>query len=172
MRQHVLRPAEYSAKFCRPKMLGREKSEPHGSNVCVPLRFRRSRGNNNSRHVSRLSPCPALLGCFAATQRGTNGRMLVGNQGPGAGGRLLGVQRSGLALKRPCEQGVPMGLLSGQVKKGHSRGELDVCERAASLSMVERLAPLELERLWIQSPRNFVGSVNSNSFCYRVCGPV
>jgi len=102
--------------------LGRQTSEKAGIYVCVLLRFRRSRGNNNSRHVSRLPPCPALLGFFAATQRGTNGRMLVGNQGPGAGGRLLGVQRSGLALKRPCEQGVPMGLLSGQVKKGHSRG--------------------------------------------------
>ena len=53
--------------LCRPKILGREQSEPHGNHFCCLLGFRRSRGNKNSRHVPRWPPCPALLGIFAAT---------------------------------------------------------------------------------------------------------
>ena len=60
--------------FCRPKILGREKYEPHGINVCVPLRFRRSRGNKNSKHVLGPPPCPVLLG-FSTATHATGARM-------------------------------------------------------------------------------------------------
>ena len=60
--------------FCRPKILGREKSEPRDNHCCVLLGFRRSRGNKKSRHVPRLPTCPALLG-FVGTNGARMGRV-------------------------------------------------------------------------------------------------
>ena len=56
----------FSRVLASPK-LGRQTSEPCGNIFCVPLRFRRSRTNKNSKHVLRRPPCPVLLDFFAAT---------------------------------------------------------------------------------------------------------
>ena len=48
--------------FCRPKILGREKSEPHGNHFCVPLRFRRSRGNKKQQTRAGTAPMPNAAG--------------------------------------------------------------------------------------------------------------
>ena len=50
--------------FCRPKILGRQKSEPRGNHFCVLLGFRRSRGNKKQQTRAATAPMPSAAGIF------------------------------------------------------------------------------------------------------------
>ena len=64
--------------FCRPKILGRQKSEPRGNHFCVLLGFRRSRGNKKQqiRAATVPMPSPAGIFCRGSCRRGTNGAQM------------------------------------------------------------------------------------------------